>query len=223
MDKAPLLWALDISKSRTGIAIGRAGETPRSYSLVGEKIDIVEVMGRLFTWLLDRSKLDKPDWLFYEAPLSGGAFVPDIDWEAREWHSRQSPHTTFALAKMTGTVELFAHMKSIAMRAVNVKTARVEFIGAGNLKGSEAKKRARAMCELLKWPAANADEADALCVWHYGTIIAAKRLAYPIIPSMHAKVATTIGGVDIGDVDALFPKSKPVQNRSYWAARRARK
>ena len=196
MSNAPLILALDISKTCTGIAEGRAGDVPRAYSLRGDKLDVVQAQAQLFDWLVDRTKVDKFDLIAFEAPLSGGAFMPEIDWEKREWHSRRDPHTTLVLAKMVGVVELVGHKRSLRMHEVNVKKARVEFLGHGNLKGPEAKKRAKAMCALLGWPARNMDESDAMCVWHYATCIAAKSLAHPILPSMHKQVATLVSGVD---------------------------
>src|SRR5262249_51490561 len=100
MSEAPLIWALDISKSKTGFVEGRAGETPRASSIVGAGMEDVKVMTKLFCFLRDRSKLGKPDWIFYEAPLGGGVSRPEIDWENREWHYNRSPKTAVTLHKM---------------------------------------------------------------------------------------------------------------------------
>ncbi len=197
MFDAPLIWGLDISKSRTGFAEGRAGEAPHVTSIVGSDMDDVKAMSKLFCYLRDRLKLARPDFIYFEAPLDGGIARPEIDWEKRDWHYTRSPKTTLVLAKMTGAVELFADLASIPARPVRVKTVRVEFIGSGNLKGPEAKRRAFAMCGLLNWPVKNLDEADALAVWHYGTVIASPRHARAILSSMHAQVATLVAGVDV--------------------------
>ena len=134
--------------------------------------------------------------------LDAGAFRPNIDWEKHEVRSGRDPHTTLVLAKMTGIVEFIAAMRSIPARPVNVKTARVGFIGSGNLKGPEAKRRVRQMCKLLGWSASNNDESDALAVWHRACVVVDPNLAAVITPSMMGKAATTVGGADLSEIFA---------------------
>ncbi len=212
----PLILALDISKTCTGVAEGRVGSIPRAYSIRGADEDPITAMTNLGLWLFDRIKTDRPDWIFYEAPLNTGGSPPRIDWENREWHSTRDPMTTIVLAKMTGVVEFIAKARAVSFRSVNVKTARVNFVGAGNLNGPEAKRRVRDMCRLLEWPAKNNDESDALCVWHQGCLVVKPKAAAIITPMMMQRCATTVGGVDFSDIftgeeKAFKPKPKGVR------------
>lgn len=188
----PLLLSLDISKSNTGAALGRVGEVPTAHSIAGAALDDVGAVMKLGHWLIDMIKLSRPDYIFFEAPLEAGAFQPKIDWEEKTWKSGRDPHTTVILAKLVGVVEFIAGMKSIPARPVNVRTARVTFLGtgSGNLKGDEAKARVAEMCKLLGWPSDNNDVTDAMCVWQHGCTLVRPHDAAVITPMMCAKAAT---------------------------------
>ena len=189
---APHILALDVSKTRTGVAEGAVGSVPRAYSIVGQGSDDVGAMMNLGHWLLDKIKADRPDWIFFEAALDAGAFQPIVDWEGRTTRSQRDPPTTVILAKRVGIVEFIAGMKSIPARPVNARTARVSFFGKGNgnLKREEAKARALETCRLLGWPAANDDEADAMGIWHHACTVVKPDDAAIITPMMNLKAAT---------------------------------
>lgn len=194
MADAPLIWAADISKTRSGFAFGRAGEQPTTVSIVGRDDDGPRAQARLWVYMRDLLKVAKPDYFFAEALLDFGAFQPQIDWAAQTVKSARGPHASFELMRMFSTAELFAELASIVFRKVHVATIRTEFLGDGRLKRKVAKARARAMVKLLGWTAANDDEADACAVWHYATCVTAPRLAVPIHPGMFAKAATLAEG-----------------------------
>ncbi len=193
----PVILGLDISKTRTGIAVGPVGSVPRTFSIEGKDGDVVEAMMRLGTWLLDWIKVEKPDWIFYEAAIDAAAFRPVIDWEAKTSRSTRDPNTTLVLAKMVGIVEFIAGMKSIRNRPVNVKTARVTFcgVGSGNLKGDEGKERVMQMAKLLGWPADNYDVTDAECVWHQGCVTVKPYEATIITPMLQSKAASNASAI----------------------------
>jgi hypothetical protein len=214
---APLILALDISKSCTGVAQGRAGEKPRLYSIRGKDDDVTRAVSRLGRWLIELTNVDRPDFIYSEASISAAAFMGKWDAEAGRIQMTSNPQTTVALAKMTGVVEFIADMRSIAYRSAHVQTVRKAFIGSGHLKGPEAKRRAFELCNVLGWTPSNRDESDAAAVHFYAQTIVAPSLAPLITPMMQAELANRIGGVEIEDADALFraPKVKAARARKW--------
>jgi hypothetical protein len=186
---SPMIWALDISKSCTGIAIGRPGAVPRVVSIrAGEGADDQVAVSKLGRWLIDALKVDPPDHVFYEAPLN---IIPGR-WDAEDQRVKATgnPRTTIALAKMVGVVEFICGMKSVALRTANVQTVRAKFLGHG--RPEHPKQRAQAMCRALGWGDVNQDEADALAVWWYACMQTAPRAYHVITPMLQAKVATEV-------------------------------
>jgi len=212
MSAAPFILALDISKSNTGICEGRVGEVPKFYSIKGKDDDVTTAVARLFDWLTERTDAERtdeepPDVIYYEAPISAAAFMGRYDPEAGKVQMTSNPDTTVAIAKMTGIVELIAYKRKIEFVPVHVQTARKSFLGAGNLKGPEAKRRAFDLCKLIHWSPNNRDESDAACVWYFAATKVAPRLAQIVTPMEQHKVATTIGGVDL---------VAPLRKRAGW-------
>lgn len=169
---SPFVLFLDISKTRTGIAFGRVGEAPTFMSIDGSELDDIAAMMKLGTWLIDFIKVERPDFLFYEAPID---------------RVLSSAHTTIVLAKMTGMVEFIAGMKSIPHRKANVQTVRVAFLGQG--RPEDPKHHAKLMCEALGWEPKNLDEADAGAGWYYACVQVGKGAATYVTPMLKAKVA----------------------------------
>lgn len=203
MGEAPLILAFDISKSRTGIAEGRPGETPRCYSVSGAGLETTQAVVKLGRWLIEKTGIDKPDWIFYEAAIPLGAFKR-VDPVTGEERSTSNPQTTVTIAKMCGVVEFIADMRDIPLRTAHVQTVRKSFINAGNLRKDEAERRTRALCQLLGWNASNHDEADALAVWHHACVKVAPQQATFISPLLQARCANRIGSSDIEDASKLF-------------------
>lgn len=187
MSEAPLIIALDISKTCTGICEGRAGAAPRFYSIRNAPgTDDVTAIRRLGDWLINRTKVEKPDWLFFEAPVHPGAFLGEYDEEKGKVRAKSNPATTITIAKLVGVVEFIAAMKGIQQRTANVQTVRKSFLGQARPK--DPKQRAMAMCRALSWDPKNADEADAGAVWWHATMTVAPRLYQPITPMLQAQV-----------------------------------
>lgn len=168
----PLVLFLDISKTRTGIAFGRVGQVPTFLSIDGSELDDTAAMMKLGTWLIEFIRVERPDYLFFEAPID---------------RVLSSAHTTIVLAKMTGMVEFIAGMKNIPHRKAHVQTVRVAFLGQG--RPEDPKHFAKLMCEALGWPPQNLDEADAGAGWYYACLQVGKGQATYITPMMKAKVA----------------------------------
>lgn len=169
---APLILALDISKTCTGIAYGRPGDAPRFLSIKGADIDETAAMMKLGRWLIEWSKVERPDHVFYEAPID---------------RVLSSAHTTIVLAKMTGMVEFIFGMKGIPARKANIQKVRATFLGQG--RPEEPKQHAKLMCEALGWRPTNLDEADAGGVFYFGAIQVGGGAATFASPMLKAKVA----------------------------------
>jgi hypothetical protein len=185
--RAPYIMALDISKSNTGVAMGRAGDAPTILSIRsnGPTEDHI-AMKRLGTWLLETIKLQRPDVIVFEAPLQ---VIPgEWDHEAQRVKAKGNPQTTITLAKMVGVVEFICAMKNITAQTAHVDSVRKAFIGHG--RPENPKERARAMCEVLGWSVNNLDQADAAAVFYWATTKHAPRHYTPITPMMQAKAAT---------------------------------
>ena len=128
-----------------------------------------------------------------------------------------NPETTIRLMGLRAVLAAAAKVKGIRYRRSRVQTVRKTFIGHGNLKGAEAKRRCFEMCKLLGWSPNNRDESDAAAVWFDACCQVAPNLAPIVTPMMQASVANRIGGVEIEDADALFraPKVKVARARKW--------
>lgn len=186
MSEAPFIIALDVSKSCTGVCEGRVGDVPKFYSIKGNDLDNTAAMMRLGRWLIERTKVERPDFFFVEAAVSPAAFIGEYDEDKGRVRATTNPETTIALAKMLGAIEFVAGMKSIATRTAHVQTVRKSFLGHG--RPSDPKKRVMAMCRALGWEPGNLDEADAGAVWYYAGTQVAPRFYRPITPMLQAKV-----------------------------------
>lgn len=196
MSNRPFIMALDAA-STTGIAEGRAGETPRLYSkrFVERHDEHRNVFGRALGWIAERIDEVIPDVVYIEAPMSPGA--PGV---------KTNPDTTLRLIGLWALFSGECNYRGIICREASVQTVRKGFIGSGRVDGGgqEAKRRVFAMCQLLGWNPTDKDSSDAGALWHYAVTRFAPDLAPPITPMMWAKVATRIGNVDVGSADALF-------------------
>lgn len=173
MSEAPFILALDIA-SQMGVAEGRVGEIPRSYTIdLGDKdCTMAERAGKATRWIAQRLLIDHPDWIYIEAPLNPAA-------------SRDAKSTIVALT-LFGAIAGPAQCKLRNVRQGNVRTVRAAFLGHGTPKFP--KERVRSMCEALGWSPANMDEADALGLWWWAGMKHAPRFYTPITPMLQARV-----------------------------------
>jgi hypothetical protein len=206
---APYVMALDIATA-TGVCEGRAGEAPHFYTMRFARPDDEheDVFERALRWIAERLQVSKPDAIFCEAPISPGAFIGKYDEAKGKVAMTTNPDTTIRLMGLWAVISAAAKVKGIRYRRVHVGTARKAFIGVGNLKGAEAKRRGFEMCKALGWSPNNRDESDAACVWNFGVSQIAPRLAPIITPMLQAKCATTISGVQIDDPESFFKKAR---------------
>lgn len=206
---APMVWSLDISKTRSGFVVGRAGETPRALSIVCKGMETPDAASKLFFALNDRWSIDRPNFLFYEAPLGAGIYQKKkINEKTGEEEAFSRAHTAMTLMAMTTAVTVFADAARVPRRAVNVQSARKSFLGRPRFDHQDDGKRyAKAMCELLQWPCKNLDEADAFAVWYHGCYQVATKYVVPILPSMQAKVAAQFAGALAERDDSLLKRT----------------
>ena len=184
---APDILGCDLA-TQSGFGRGRAGEVPRLWTeRFGDDDDThlkicSRAMGFIATLLTD----DPPDAIYIETPMPLGAAM----------HGKSNAKSIVRLNSLYGIIGSAAILKGVPVHDVNVKQARTVFIGEGNLKGQEAKRRCKAMCKLLGWPCDNRDESDAGAIWHFGCCVEAPRLAVVIHPGMHKKLVRSYGSAD---------------------------
>ena len=191
----PRILALDVA-STTGICVGFAGEKPTfsTIKFVQDGDDHEDVFGRALRWLAEYLQVDRPDAIYIEAPLSPGI------------HGQTNADTTLRLIGMWAALAAAVKVKGIKYRRAKVSTVRKEFIGHGNLKGHEAKRRVREMCRLLDWQTRNDNESDAGAIFWWASTREALNLAPVITPMMQQQCANIVGGADMSD--AIFSKVK---------------
>jgi hypothetical protein len=150
--------ALDVA-TRTGVADGQPGDTP-SLALVkfGREFDQPgDVFTRAALWIMRRLATDRPDLLVLEAPL------PKFD--------------SSLLMGLRGVMLGIAGANDVRTVEVSVATWRLYFLGAGNLKGADAKARAVALCARLGWgDDLDHNAAEAAGLWLWGCAQVAPRL-----------------------------------------------
>ena len=205
---APRILAGDLSKTCSGIAEGVVGQPPVFHSVRGAGLTDAEACEGLFLLLQRLTKAHEYIAFFFEAPLNAGWSKPKIDWEKREWKSDRNPQSVVPVAKITGVFELVARLRSIPCESVNVATARKEFLGSG--RPEDPKKRAMACAKALGWSPHNADEGDSACIFYYGAVHTAPRLAQVITPMQQRQAATSVMGNERPD-DLDVPLSTPLR------------
>ena len=190
MTDAPLLWSFDLSASRTGVCFGRVGAKPSFASIERrEDDDLRRVTARLWVYMNDLRRIERPDAIIVEKPLTHG-FEAQVDFDARTVKQRRGIIAAMTLKSLFDHVGTFAELISVPFYDVAPSTARKAFLGDGRLPRKAAKLRARAMCSVLSWPAENDDEADAGCAFHWGETKVAPQRATVIHPGLWMRAAT---------------------------------
>jgi len=174
------IWGLDIA-SHTGVAEGVVGERPRLYTMhfVKEHDTHDDACGRAIAWVAERTSIERPDLVYMEAPIPNAAMA-----------GRTNADTMALLFGLAASIGGTLRARGIPVRRVNIQKIRKHFIGVGNLKGPEAKRRTVALCKALGWEPPNHDAADAAAVWHYGVCQHNPRLA----PHLGPLLLTLNGG-----------------------------
>jgi hypothetical protein len=168
----PLIWAFDIA-TNMGVAEGYAGERPilTTIRLSKPDDDAGDAFARALKYIATKMQGGRPDRAYIEAPIPGMAMQgkTNADAIARLWG-------------LAACIEGALRCKNIMVRRANIQAVRKRFIGHGNLKGPEAKRRTVELCNELGWEPPNHDAADAAAVWHFGVLQTAPRLAVMVEP-----------------------------------------
>lgn len=101
---------------------------------------------RFGEFCFDFAKLNKAEFIAYEAPLQG---------------SGHNFHEHFLLWGLCAQVEMIAASLGVRSAPVNVQKVRAHFVGNGRC----TKSAVMARCHQLGWKPKNFDEADSLAVW----------------------------------------------------------
>lgn len=197
MQQPKLIWALDLA-TKTGFVQGRIGETPRisSVQFAKDGDEHEDAFRRALTWFADQIRIagEKPDYLYIEAPINPAMLRGSWDEQKQDVVLKTNPDTTIRLIGFWAVISAAAGVKNIAVRNAHVSSVRKAFLGAGNLKGDVAKKRARALCDILGWAVKNNDESDAAAVWFYGCQKVAPQQVQFITPMQQGKAAEIADG-----------------------------
>lgn len=155
----PLIWAIDVA-TVTGIAIGRAGDTPqaRSIRLAPPEATSNALFVGCFTWFQrELATGPLPDILMIEELL------PPI---ARRGHTNTGAQ--HRLAGLHGIIRALATFNGIPeIAGANVGDVRAHFIHQRGLPRDTAKRRVLETCKMLGWEAADNNCGDALALWSY--------------------------------------------------------
>ena len=196
-DGIPYVLAGDLATT-SGFAEGYPGDVPKfsTQHWGGDNDSHLKICSRALGYiarrLADDCTDDRPDVLCIERPMPMGAAI----------HGKSNAKSIIRLNTIYGIIGAAAICKGIKVIEVDVQQARVVFIGDGQIKGPEAKRRAKGMCRVLGWPCRNVDEADAASIWHFGCSVVAPRKAVIIHPGMHRKLASTLSNMQVKELFA---------------------
>lgn len=163
---------LDIA-SNMGVCEGAPGETPRLYTvrLASGDVDHGAAFAKAIKWMAQRLLVSRPDWIVIEAPIPAAAM-----------NGGTNAATLAMLWGLAACIEGTARAKNVPVRRLAIRQVRKNFIGIGNLKGPEAKRRTVALCKALGWSPQGHDSADAAACWHLGCTMFAPDLAHRVDP-----------------------------------------
>lgn len=154
------VMALDISKTRTGVALGPPGATPHLFSIGfgREDDDPEDVFGRALVWLAEQTREFPPLLIAIEAPIPH--------------HKKRGFTNAKTLTLLNGlfaTMAAVARARGIPVKRAPISTVRKHFIGVGNLPGDAAKRETKKRCAQLGWDCPDTDAADAAAIWDWAT------------------------------------------------------
>jgi hypothetical protein len=168
----PMILALDLA-SRSGWALGAAGETPRSGSVSFARAE--HSMAAHFVgcrqWLTDFVAVNNPRIVVFEAPLAPSYVA-----------GRTNTDTVRKLMGLTAIVEEALYGKGFDVREAPVSKVREFFLGTAHLKRREAKQATKHRCVELGWRPCDDNAADALALWAYMVGIVAPAHGLKLLP-----------------------------------------
>lgn len=139
--------------SRTGVAIGSAGNRPRAFSVNLSAGPGKAPWERRFSRLmrLTRKMIEdnKPDLVVVEEVVQGG--------RKAQWQ----------LLGLVACVQGQADLMGVPVKAYWPGTIRAHFLGRGQKTKAPIKSQVMARCHMLGWPSDDPDACDALALWDY--------------------------------------------------------
>lgn len=144
---------LDISKSATGVAVGRAEEPPRTFRASFGGATLGQTGAAFDRWMRDLLILEEPGLVVIEAPFVSAA--------------RGSAETARLLLTLAGTAAIACARRKIESQEVASQTWRKAILGTGRPPNPKA--AALSFCERAGWNCGRDDNrAEAACVWAFG-------------------------------------------------------
>lgn len=159
-------WAVYEPPSLTSMLIGSFTSRPQTNMSTEEKTAIFcDEIEKLF-------KAHRPQFVVWEAateiirsyPKQG---KPDMLGTAKVQGVTVTADQLI-LRDIQGHIRHAARARRIPYEAVNPKTWRAAILKNGNLGRDEAKKKAKELCQMLRIPVKNEDQAEAVCIAMFG-------------------------------------------------------
>ena len=155
-------WCLYEPPSHTSMLIGSFTSRPDKNMSTEEKTAI----------FCDEFKEYKPRFVIWEAATEIIRSFARKTKEDLAGPTKAPPMTVNAdqliLRDIQGHIRHATRARRIPYEPVNPKTWRAAILKNGNLSRDEAKQRAKAFCQMLRIPAKNEDQAEAVCIALYG-------------------------------------------------------
>lgn len=174
-----IILALDTATA-TGICAGRPGETPRLQTRrwrQDETDTVDDIYGRAVVWLATELRDNMPALVAIEQPVP-----PSAAW------GQTNHQTTLITIGLFGIFCGLARAKGVRLMPAPIASWRKHFLGQGNLKGAEAKRRAVQLCRMLQWPAPDHNAAESAGIWTWACAQVAPDRA-PRVEPLFARVA----------------------------------
>lgn len=159
-------WALHEPPSVSSIAFGSFTSRPHTGMSTEEKTAIFcDEIEKLF-------KAHRPQFVIWEAATEIIRSYPkqgkvDLLGEAKVQGVTVTADQLI-LRDIQGHIRHATRARRIPYEAVNPKTWRASILKNGNLGRDDAKKKAKELCQMLRIPVKNDDQAEAVCIAMYG-------------------------------------------------------
>ena len=165
-----IVMAFDIA-THTGVALGRAGETPRAISVDFGKRNQAVVFSKVIRLTCNLLTKYKPDILVYESPVGG-------------------PKTSHFLVGIAACFAGEASRLGYKPEKLDISSVRKHFLGrnltrrdfphlAPGRARTEIKRAVIARCHQLGWRVEDDDQADACALWDYAAATIARTQGAP--------------------------------------------
>lgn len=151
--------------TKTGVAIGSAGETPRAFSVDLGKVAWERRFSRILRLTRKVITEHKPDLVAVEAFVGG-------------------PKANTDLAGLVACVKGEADRLGVRVVSYYPATIRKHFLGGISTRSQKIKPQVMARCHMLGWPSDDPDACDAMALWDYAMALESR-----------AHQITTVGGL----------------------------